>query len=131
MKMNNFARFSWNFPHKFIDECWKGNPVMANHLNEKFKDYYDRHKTSGVMLMFYMSLDKANKQILDAYIDEWAEREREYFQIVDIHKIPFSSELYLDFDVASEHAENLKANYGGHYYVESLRVRKEVRSILE
>ena len=69
---NNFARFSLNYPHTFIEDCWGSDPRMAKHLDNKFHDAYLRHKTSVVMLMFYLGLDKPNQEILDAYIDNWA-----------------------------------------------------------
>lgn len=68
---NNFARFSLNYPHDFIQDCWGANPGMASYLYDKFHEAYRRHRASGVMLVFYLGLDKENQELLDAYVDTW------------------------------------------------------------
>jgi hypothetical protein len=66
---SDFARFSLNYPPFFIERCWEDNKVLADHLSEKFFGYHKRHGATGVMLMFYLSLDGWNKRKLEDFIN--------------------------------------------------------------
>lgn len=41
---------------------------MANHLNGKFNDMYDRYGSVGAMTAFYNSLDGTNAEIFVNYL---------------------------------------------------------------
>lgn len=66
--INKFAVFSYNYPIGFIEEVWKDEEWIAKHLREKFRGYYDRHGSDGVMLAFYMGLSTDRQQQLEEYI---------------------------------------------------------------
>jgi len=67
--INKFAVFSYNYPHKFIEDCWKDSEWLVKHLREKFSGYYEKHGSLGVMTAFYMGLDGTNREKLEAYIE--------------------------------------------------------------
>lgn len=60
--------FCANYPYDFIETVWADNPNMANHLKEKFSDFYSSTGAYGVMLKFYLGLDGENKKILEDWV---------------------------------------------------------------
>ena len=66
--LNQFVKFSFNYPSLFCLKAWKDSPHMANHLNSKFNDYYDRYGSVGAMTAFYNSLDDTNAEIFVNYL---------------------------------------------------------------
>ena len=66
--LHSFTKFAFNYPPLFCLKIWKDSPHMANHLNEKFNDMYDRHGALGAMTAFYNSLDGTNAQIFENYL---------------------------------------------------------------
>ena len=71
--LSKFVKFAFNYPPLFCLKIWNDNPHMANHLNGKFNDYYDRHGPTGAMTAFYNSLDSTNSEIFANYlINEYA-----------------------------------------------------------
>lgn len=66
--LNQFVKFAFNYPPLFCLKIWKESPHMANHLNSKFNDYYDRYGSTGAMTAFYNSLDGTNAEIFVNYL---------------------------------------------------------------
>lgn len=66
--LEQFAKFAFNYPPLFCLKIWKDNPYMANHLNGKFNDCYDRFGALGAMVSFYSQLDKTNSDIFTNYL---------------------------------------------------------------
>lgn len=66
--LNQFVKFSFNYPSLFCLKAWKDSPHMANHLNSKFNDCYDRYGSVGAMTAFYNSLDGTNAEIFVNYL---------------------------------------------------------------
>ena len=66
--LGKFTKFAFNYPPLFCLKIWKDSPHMANHLNEKFNDYYDRYGAAGAMVAFYNALDGTNSQIFETYL---------------------------------------------------------------
>lgn len=56
----NLVYFGYNYKRDFILECWKDEPVMANHLNSKF---------NGDVFRFLSILSRDNQYKLLTYID--------------------------------------------------------------
>lgn len=63
--IHNFMLFTTNYPHLFIEHCWKGKGTLMTHLRDKF------HSSKGVTDFWFM-LDSANRDILSDYISKWA-----------------------------------------------------------
>ncbi len=63
--IHNFMLFTTNYPHLFIEHCWKGKGSLMTHLRDKF------HSSKGVTDFWFM-LDSENRDILADYISEWA-----------------------------------------------------------
>lgn len=66
--LEQFVKFALNYPPLFCLKIWKDNPHMANHLNGKFNDCYDRYGSLGAMTAFYNSLDGTNSEIFANYL---------------------------------------------------------------
>jgi hypothetical protein len=66
--INKWVYFSFNYPHDFIGKIWADEPVLVNHLNEKFISYYDKYGPTGVMNKFYVELDSGNQKKLEDWI---------------------------------------------------------------
>ena len=64
--IHNFMLFTTNYPHLFIEHCWKGKGTLMTHLRDKF------HSSKGVTDFWFM-LDSHNRDILSNYISEWAQ----------------------------------------------------------
>ena len=63
--------FSHNYPHNFIEEVWKDEPMMAQHLRNKFDGYAKWHENSIALVMKFMAELSADKlQELETYIKE-------------------------------------------------------------
>lgn len=69
--VNKFMFFGYNFQHNFIEEVWKSEPSLANHLRSKF-DSFAKQLGSGTMGYFrwFMELDNGNKEQLVNWITE-------------------------------------------------------------
>jgi len=63
-QIHNFMLFTANYPHLFIEHCWKGKGSLMTHLRDKF------HSSKGVTDFWFM-LDSENRDILADYISEW------------------------------------------------------------
>jgi spore coat polysaccharide biosynthesis protein SpsF (cytidylyltransferase family) len=66
--LDRFTLFAFNYPATFCLKIWADNPLMANHLNDKFNECLERYGASGAMVYFYRSLDGANRQIFENYL---------------------------------------------------------------
>ncbi len=66
--INNFAYFSMNYDHDFIEECWKDDKHMAEHFRSKFTGYYKEYGCMGVMFAFYCGMSESHQQTLETYI---------------------------------------------------------------
>tara|TARA_R110000772_G_scaffold261370_2_gene379822 strand:+ start:1080 stop:1304 length:225 start_codon:yes stop_codon:yes gene_type:complete len=66
--LNNFTNFALNYPPLFCLKIWNDNPHMANHLNGKFNECYERYGALGAMTAFYNSLDATNSEIFENYL---------------------------------------------------------------
>jgi len=65
----DFAYFAANFPHDFIEKCWK-NSSMKHHLKSKLKSSNDRFISTGDFMNFFFNLDQSNQIQLINWIDE-------------------------------------------------------------
>lgn len=61
--VNHFIYFCMNYPRNFLDAFGS----LKNHLSNKFKDYYNKYGTYGVMIQFYAELDAENRRVLTDY----------------------------------------------------------------
>jgi hypothetical protein len=61
--------FAHNFGYNFIEEVWKSEPNMANHLRSKFNSYAQQqgNGTNG-FFRWFMELDNGNKETLTDWI---------------------------------------------------------------
>jgi hypothetical protein len=63
--------FAHNYPHNFIEEVWKEEPMMAQHLRSKFDGYAKWHQNPIALIMKFMaelSSDKLSE--LEDYIEK-------------------------------------------------------------
>ncbi|MFA6482302.1 MAG: hypothetical protein WCW62_06980 [Bacteroidales bacterium] len=61
--------FIYNWPADFIEQCWGSNPMLQEHLHDKFMGYYSKAPNPhSAMLQFYWELDEKGKAILIDYI---------------------------------------------------------------
>ena len=65
----NFMFFGNNYPHDFIEQVWKGNQLMIDHLRLKFTHLYRMHTTRAFYIWF-MELDHFRKEELLSWIDD-------------------------------------------------------------
>ena len=61
--VNHFVYFCMNYQNDFLDAFGS----LKTHLSNKFKDYYNKYGTYGVMIHFYTELDSENRRILTDY----------------------------------------------------------------
>ena len=59
-KVINFMYFGNNYPHDFIEKCWNYDKRLADHLRDKFSDFYLRY-TTYTFFRWFMELDEGNK----------------------------------------------------------------------
>lgn len=66
--INKVMMFGYNYPPNFIAKVWEDEQNLANHLQSKFSDFYQR---VGTMAFFrwYMELDNGNREKLVNWID--------------------------------------------------------------
>ncbi len=61
-----------NVKQDFIEQAWKGNPHIINHLNDKLSGYVKQseegYRSGAVMIRFLTELDSDNRKILGNYI---------------------------------------------------------------
>jgi len=58
----NFAYFTANFPYNFIQDCWKDNKILMDHLTEKLNSYSkDDCISVGSFMHFFFELDRGNQ----------------------------------------------------------------------
>ena len=62
--IHGFMLFTANYPHLFIEHCWKGKGTLMTHLRDKF------HSSKGVTDFWFM-LDVHNRDIFADYISKW------------------------------------------------------------
>ena len=66
----NFAYFTANFPHNFIEKCWE-DKHMAAHIRAKLNNKaVNNFVDMGAFMKFFMDLDSENMQILLGWIEE-------------------------------------------------------------
>ena len=78
-----FTYYANNFHLDFIDRVWKDNPLLVNHLQDKWdslvtqltkareecSNLFVRNMTGTVLFYeFYMMLDQSNKELLNEFI---------------------------------------------------------------
>ena len=79
----DFTYYANNYQYDFIDEVWKDNTILKNHLNDKW-DVLVSHLTKArkesnnafirsmtgtdLFYRFYMALDSSNKEKLNQFI---------------------------------------------------------------
>ena len=73
--INKWVFFCMNYPHDFIEQVWKDEQWLVNHLRGKFASIYDAYGSRAVMNTFYCELDGGNKQklmtwVMDNFNDE-------------------------------------------------------------
>ena len=80
--IHNFMLFTANYPHLFIEHCWKGKGSLMTHLRDKF------HSSKGVTDFWFM-LDSENRDILADYISKWVEG-----------RPPYNDSFYDDYEAS-------------------------------
>ena len=61
--------FLYNWPADFIEKCWGSNPMLHEHLHDKFMGYYSKAPNPhSAILQFYWELDAKGKVVLIDYI---------------------------------------------------------------
>jgi hypothetical protein len=77
MKRNptiNFCYFTGNFPSDFINQVWKGETLLADHLNSKFTSIMNRenlgYASYNVFMKWFFELDEENKTKLVNWVNE-------------------------------------------------------------
>lgn len=73
--IDSIVWFGLNYTPDFIDECWSDDPVLANHLCNKFAICTEglrelRQLSYGVFTRFITMLDQANREKLYQFILE-------------------------------------------------------------
>jgi hypothetical protein len=67
----NFAYFTANFPHNFIEMCWKDDKHLIEHLNTKFLSRVkDGYISIESFMRFFFDLDRENQSKLANWINE-------------------------------------------------------------
>lgn len=66
--ISKFVFFGYNYPHDFIQQIWRDEQVIANHLQNKFDMFYKKVGPNAVMNRFYVELDNENREKLERYI---------------------------------------------------------------
>lgn len=66
----NFVYFCLNFKRDFITECWKDNPDLARHLNNKFAEIYGTKGPSGCVVKFVCELTRDNQEKMMQWIED-------------------------------------------------------------
>lgn len=68
--MINFAYFTANFPHNFIEMCWADDSHLIDHLNTKFMAKVKGSFVSvGDFMSFFFDLDRENQRKLAEWIE--------------------------------------------------------------
>jgi len=67
--IKNFVYFCMNFPHNFIEQCWKGNQQAIDNYTEKWERAYKRHATAAMPFLF-IELDSENQDKFCEWINE-------------------------------------------------------------
>jgi hypothetical protein len=66
-----FAYFTANFTPKFIEDCWKDNPHLIEHISSKFLSKANGSFIDmGGFMKFFFDLDRENMIKLINWIDE-------------------------------------------------------------
>lgn len=68
----NFAYFTANFHHDFIEKCWNDNELLRKHLRSKFNSY-DKETgfiSVGDFMKFFFDLDRTNQERLVLWIND-------------------------------------------------------------
>ena len=61
--------FIYNWPNDFIACVWGNNPMLHQHLNDKFDGFYSKAPNPhSALLQFYFDLDATNRNLLIDYI---------------------------------------------------------------
>lgn len=73
--MSKLMTYANNYNYNFIEDCWKDDPSLANHLKDKWNGIVGQMDRLGrtfngtdVWFLFYMMLDESNKDKLNLYI---------------------------------------------------------------
>lgn len=67
--VNLFPSFALNYPNKFIDKAFAGEPKhIIEHLQSKFDSAYKKHSPIGAMVAFWAELDIENRISLAKFI---------------------------------------------------------------
>jgi len=69
--MRKLLVFAYNYEQNFISEIWKDEPMMVEHLKQKFKTYEDRSSSSvQTIINFLVQLDEENLRKVEEHIDK-------------------------------------------------------------
>lgn len=69
--ITNFAYFTCNFPHDFIEKCWEDNNHIIKHLESKLKGKVKNGMISSRgFISFFLDLDRANQYKLANWINK-------------------------------------------------------------
>lgn len=66
--VRDFVLYGYNFESGFIQKVWSG--TLADHLQSKFNDFYNRYGAAQVFFKFYTELSIENQHKLANYITE-------------------------------------------------------------
>ena len=67
--IQNFVYFCMNYPYDFIKKCWEGEDWLIEHLESKFKMFYDQVGPCGVVPEFFCHLTVSHQIKLAEWID--------------------------------------------------------------
>ena len=59
--------FGFNYPHDFIEQCWKHDPNIVKHFRSKFSMLYQQHQ-GFTFFQWYMELSENYKVELNEWI---------------------------------------------------------------
>ena len=66
----NFAYFTANFPHNFIEKCWENDSYLINHLHDKLITKAENGMIScGSFIRWFFELDRENQIQLTEWIN--------------------------------------------------------------
>ena len=67
--MKRLAYFCFNFNPNWLNECWKNDTAMQQHLQHRWVNYcHNFDSTAYAFLRFYLELDAGNQEQLNNYI---------------------------------------------------------------
>lgn len=66
--VRNWVYFTFNYPHKFVENAFENEGHLKNHFVSKWHGYNDKQSSSSAVVDFYSNLSDHNREILVKYI---------------------------------------------------------------